>query len=82
MPNQYKTAMDAAEEIERLRIGYRRYETARLMNPRAWSEAWNLNITTGKPFDEIIDELRPFVVPNARVNPGAEGDPVSGANEG
>lgn len=51
----------AADEIERLSIGYRRYETARRLNPRAWSEAWNENITTGKPFDEIIDELRPFM---------------------
>ena len=58
---------DAAEEIsrlrveiERLRIGHDRYETARLMNPRMWSVAWEINVNTGKPFDEIIDNMRPF----------------------
>lgn len=55
--------MDAAAEIERLRVGHERYETARRMNPRAWADAWQLNLTTGKPFDEIIDDLRPFVRP-------------------
>jgi hypothetical protein len=34
------------------------------MNPQAWAAAWELNITTGKPFDEIIDNMRPFVMPN------------------
>ncbi len=49
-----------ANEIERLRIGHDRYETARLMNPRMWSVAWEINVNTGKPFDEIIDNMRPF----------------------
>lgn len=48
-------------EIERLRKGHERYETARRMNPRLWSEVWGINTVTGKPFDEIIDDLRPFM---------------------
>jgi hypothetical protein len=58
------TCIEAANEIERLRDGYQRYETARRMNPRQWADAWKLNTTTGKPFDEIIDNMRPFMVPN------------------
>ena len=48
------------KQIERLKIGHDRYETARLMNPRMWSVAWEINVNTGKPFDEIIDNMRPF----------------------
>lgn len=50
-----------------LRTGHQRYETARRMNPRQWADAWKLNTTTGKPFDEIIDDMRPFMVPNVEV---------------
>ncbi len=53
------------------RIGFDRYETARRMNPRQWAEAWALNISTGKPFDEIIDNLKPFMTPNVK-SEGAE----------
>lgn len=38
-----------------------RYRTARCMTPHQWSAAWELNVATGKPFDEIIDNMRPFV---------------------
>ena len=55
------------EEIDRLAAGYERYETARRMNPRQWADAWKLNISTGKPFDEIVDDLRPFLRPNAKL---------------
>lgn len=51
------------DEIERLRLGHQRYEIARRMNPRQWADAWKLNLSTGKPFDEIIDDLGPFVLP-------------------
>lgn len=54
----------AADEIDRLRKAHERYETARRMNPRQWAAAWELNLKTGKPFDEIIDDMRPFMVPN------------------
>lgn len=59
--------LKAADELEKLSIGNDRYETARLLNPRAWQEAWQLNISTGKRFDEIIDELKPFVRLNAKL---------------
>lgn len=55
----------AQEELAELRLAAERYETARRMNPRQWADAWKLNTTTGKPFDEIIDNMRPFMVPNA-----------------
>lgn len=56
-------------ENARLRSGFERYETARRMNPRQWADAWELNIRTGKPFDDIVDDLRPFLRPNASVKP-------------
>lgn len=37
-----------------------RYNTVRRMNAQAFAEAYKLNIATGKPFDEIIDNLQPF----------------------
>lgn len=44
-----------------LRKDAERYRTARCMTPHQWSAAWELNQATGKPFDEIIDNMRPFV---------------------
>ena len=60
-----------AEEIAWWRLGCHRYETARLMPPAQWAEAWNLNITTGKPFDEIIDDMRPFLMLSSKPEGGA-----------
>lgn len=54
IPDEPETPSD--DEIARLRAGYRRYEIARKMNPQQWAAAWSLNIKTGKPFDQIIDE--------------------------
>ena len=51
----------AMEELAELRLAATRYETARRMNPQLWADAWKLNISTGKPFDEIIDNLRQFM---------------------
>jgi hypothetical protein len=62
-------------EIERLQAGHDRYETARRMNPRQWADAWKLNISTGKPFDEVVDDLRPFLRPNVRGKLRAEAKP-------
>ena len=53
------------EENERLSVGNRRYEIARRLNPAQWAAAFELNIKTGKVFDQIIDELGPLVAPNA-----------------
>ena len=55
----------AMNELAELRLAAERYETARRMNPRQWADVWKLNISTGKPFDEIIDNLRPFMMPGA-----------------
>ena len=56
----YLLEMDILPEIRRLRTAAKRYETVRRMNPRARDVAYELNLKTGKPFDEIIDEVRPF----------------------
>lgn len=50
-------------DLELALIGARRYETARRMAPNAWRNAWRLNLSSLKPFDQIIDELRPFMFP-------------------
>lgn len=51
--------LDAKDkEIEKYKQGYERYEKARLMNVKQWQDAFLLNIQTGKPFDQIIDEFK------------------------
>lgn len=47
----------AEAELAELRLAEERYETARRMSPRQWAEAWELSTATGKPFDEIIDDM-------------------------
>jgi hypothetical protein len=59
---QAELAKPEPVDIDRLRIGHDRYEAARRMNPRQWADAWHLNLTTGKQFDQIIDDLMPFLV--------------------
>ena len=44
-------------ENEALRQDAERYQIARKMNPLQWADAYQLNIQTGKPFDEIIDAM-------------------------
>ena len=51
----------AGAHAQKLRIGFERYEAARRMNPHQWADAWKLNISTGKGFDEIVDDMRPFL---------------------
>lgn len=34
-----------------------RYEKLRKLNPRQFAELYNINLKTGKPFDELVDEL-------------------------
>lgn len=78
-------ALEAAEsearvlrcEVEWLRVGHDRYETARRMNPQQWLNAWEMSIRTGKPFDEIIDNLRSFIEPNGSDTPSSERLPHS-----
>ena len=50
----------AKDESERYREGFRRYETVRRMSVVQFKSAMMLNLSTGKPFDQIIDELAPF----------------------
>jgi hypothetical protein len=57
--------MEIAEcEFERLHKGHERYETARRMSPQQWAAAWKTTLSTGKPFDDIIDALTPVMQPN------------------
>ena len=56
-------------EIERLRAGHERYETVRRMNAQQFTDAFTLSLRTGKPFDEIVDDLRPFVRPEPQETP-------------
>jgi len=51
-------------EVERLRVGHDRYETVRRMNVPQFRDAFVLSNRTGKPFDEIVDDMRPFLMPN------------------
>lgn len=63
----------AAHAIERLRISHERYETVRRMNVPQFRDAFGLSISTGKSFEEIIDELRPFIRPSAAPPADVEG---------
>jgi mRNA degradation ribonuclease J1/J2 len=52
------------ELLSRLEAGQKaiaRYELIRRLSPREFSDIYQLNISTGKPFDEIVDNLLPFV---------------------
>lgn len=53
-------AKEAADALEAMQLDALRYKTVRRMNAQAFAEAYKLNIATGKPFDEIIDNLQPF----------------------
>lgn len=55
----------AMDQLAALRRAAERYETARRMNPIQWAAAWEVNMKTGKPFDEIIDNMRPFMFPKS-----------------
>ena len=62
----YGDYLQVIKDIADLRLAAQRYETARRMSPRQWADAWKLNISTGKPFDEIIDHMRPFMAHNVQ----------------
>lgn len=51
----------AIEELRELYAAARRYEIVRRLNPEAYAMAYRVNITTGKPFDEIVDDMAAFV---------------------
>jgi hypothetical protein len=49
-----------AYEVKRLRISHERYETVCRMSVPQFQDAFILSAETGKPFDQIIDELKPL----------------------
>ena len=55
-----------AMELKDLRTAYWRYETVRRMTVSQFENVCKLNVTIGTPFDQIIDELRPFYFPNEK----------------
>ncbi len=47
-------------EVDRLNVSHQRYEFVRKLSARTFADVCKLNVSTGKPFDQIIDELIPF----------------------
>ena len=54
------------EQFEKNKKDAARYETIRKLSVKQFSELYKFNIRTGKPFDQLIDELTPFF---ARLEP-------------
>lgn len=54
---------ELSAEVERLRAcerDARRYREVRRWTPITFMNATQVNLKTGKPFDEIVDDLMPF----------------------
>lgn len=51
---------EAVKDAPRHKVGHDRYEKVRRMTPLRFQELWNANIMNGKPFDQLVDELKPF----------------------
>jgi hypothetical protein len=51
--------------VEEYRVGWDRYETLRLLNPRAFIELSAAHLRNMKPFDQMVDELKIIVRPKA-----------------
>lgn len=47
-------------ELERAKVDAERYEEVRKWNAVTFANAYEVNLRTGKPFDEIVDHMRPF----------------------
>ena len=65
--NKYVVGIEATPEyrkilslLEQGQKAIDRYELIRRLSPREFSDIYQLNISTGKPFDEIVDNLLPF----------------------
>ncbi len=54
------TVAKLTAELEGMRKKADRYEIIRRFNAPQFADVLKLNISTGKPFDEIIDDLGPF----------------------
>lgn len=48
------------EDVAELLAGYRRYEVVRRMSVVQFAALFEYSLRTGKPFDETLDDLRPF----------------------
>lgn len=46
-------------DVARQRKGHERYETVRRLTPRQFSDTWRVSITSGKPLDELVDDMMP-----------------------
>ena len=44
-------------ELTKHELGYERYEKLRKLNPRQFQELWETNLTTGQPFDGLVDKI-------------------------
>jgi hypothetical protein len=55
---------DLTRKLKEAQINAERYEIVRRMNPKQFADAWELNVRLGKPFDDIISDLKPFLKPS------------------
>lgn len=47
----------AEQELHDLRLGFNRYEKIRKLSAAQFSELYKKNITTGIPFDDLVDNI-------------------------
>ena len=52
-----KSFVEAADEIERLSLVERRYETLRRLNAKQFADLYKKSIQNNIPFDELVDGL-------------------------
>ena len=67
----HRDARHAAAELactDRQADDAHRYSLVRKLTPQAFAELYAANQETGKPFDELLDDLEPFLTPNAEVS--------------
>ena len=50
----------ARDQLAELRKAFQRYETVRRFNVQQFKDAYTVCLRTGKPFDQLIDELSVF----------------------
>ncbi len=66
----HRDARHAAAELactDRQADDAHRYSLVRKLTPQAFAGLYATNLETGKPFDELLDDLEPFLSPNAVV---------------
>ena len=45
-----------ANDLDKYRTGWRRYEIGRRLHPQQWAVCWQFSMEKGVPFDAVIDE--------------------------